>query len=94
MNLILIFAQNLPAMKFNWVSATKLCSKDTGKILDLEYVYRRKITQILLLNNLIDCCDDAGCYVFDIDTSTGQLSVSTTTPEPYFSLLQEKISTL
>ena len=81
-------------MKFNWINAKELCIKEMGKIVDLEYAYRKKITQVLLLNNLIDCCEDTRCYAFDIDAATGKLTVSSHTPEPYYSILTEKISAL
>ncbi|AOW21744.1 hypothetical protein [Urechidicola croceus] len=78
-------------MKINWISKSKISAEEMNELLDLEYFYRKEITNLLLKDESMNCCDDFSCFTFDFDSKTSIISVSKETPEPYYTKLKRAI---
>lgn len=78
-------------MKIKWVSDTKRSVIETKELINLEYELRKDILRLLLKHPSLDCGDDFRYYTFNYNVDNGKLSISKTTPEPYYSNLKKVI---
>ncbi len=78
-------------MKIKWISDTKRSVIETRELINLEYELRKDILKLLLKHPSLDCGDDFRYYTFNYNIETGKLSVSKTTPEPFYSKLKKVI---
>lgn len=80
-------------MKINWTSNSNRIIANTKELIDLEYALQKDLLKLLLKYPALDCCDDFKCYAFNFNIDSRKLTISKSTPEPYYSKLNKVFKT-
>ena len=76
-------------MKINWISNSNKIIKNSKELIDLEYKLKKDLLKLLLKYPSLDCCDDFKCYTFNYNVDNKKITISKTTPEPFYSKLKK-----
>ena len=76
-------------MKINWISNSNRIIKNSKELIDLEFALQKDLLKLLLKYPTLDCGDDFMCYAFNYNIDSNKLTISKTTPEPFYSKLKK-----
>jgi len=75
-------------VNINWIFKDLQDKKETKALIDREFELRTMISKLFMNDSFLEGCDDFDFFELNYHVATGKLTVSSKTPEPYYSKIK------
>jgi len=80
-------------MEINWIYNNSESQTPTKDLIDKEFSIRTILSRLILNDPYLGSCDDLDSFSFNFHLDTRKITVSSKTPEPYYSKIKRLLKT-